>query len=601
MAAKYNVTNIPISFLLDQFKTNALSVPTIQRPFVWNDAKVRDLIDSLYRGYPIGYIILLDKPDIFVKGGGLASKGSSIIDGQQRITAIAAAIGGMEITDASYSKRRIRIAFNPINEVFRVADAAVEKDGRYIKDISEVFGQSFNSLAVASSCYEAEHGEPATIQTVTDIHNAILRLRDIISYQVGLIELSPELEISDINVIFTRINSKGVNLSSYDFVMSKLASDVDYGGYIVQKTIDYFCHIIRKPGDWSEIRKNDPEFAASSNASAISWVASFSKEVYVPDYSDILQTALIYKFRAGWVSYLVHMLNGRDFKARDFKASIAEASFQLLSDGVLDSVNENNLTGYISLLENMGIVNSSLVRSDYVLNFGYALFLFLKERKCRNADHVVKRWIAMSILTGRYSSYPGMNIENDIQSFASSDPGDVLSKAESLYLDDSFWTRKLTDNLVTSSAASPYLGIFLASLERTDCRCFLRNGTSVTHLLGGNNDLHHIFPKQYLIRNGIKEKKQYNQIANMICMEPTDNRVIGDESPNSYMADVISQCSSGEQKIGDIMDMSILSDNLRQNCIPDGFENMDFTSYDEFLQKRRVLMAEKIHEYYLSL
>lgn len=617
MAAKYTIGNTSVGILLSGIKANALSVPVMQRPFVWDSSKVRDLVDSLYRGFPIGYIILWGSPNVQMKIGRSNQGASAIIDGQQRITAIAAAIGGEEVVNKNYDKIQIRIAFNPFNETFAVLDAVIAKNDRYIQNISDVFAPGFNVLDAASRCYECEHGRQPSLAELSPLVGTITKLANIVYNPIGLVQLDTNLELDEVNQVFSRINSQGVKLSQYDFIMSRLASDSAYGGCMIQKTIDYFCHAIRKPEDWENIVNGDPAFASSGNAGMIKWVCKFAKSAhapddgdimlaksaYVPDYGDILQVAYVYKFHSGWISDLTKLLDGRDMVKKTYDPAIAQRSFQMLADGVAEAVKESNFDGYASLLKEMGIASPRIMRSGYLLNFGYALFLLLQERGYKNVNHIVSRWIAFSAITGRYSSYPGTHVNDDIMEFSAdgSDPEAILSHRESVDLPNTFWNTALVERLETSAQNSPYLGIFLASLARTDTRCFLRNGKSVSQILTEDYDMHHIFPKNYLAKNGLNDKTRYNQIANMICMDTHDNETISDSPPCDYMAIVLDQCSGGKLQLGDITDRAALDANLEQNCIPKGFEGMGFSNYGDFLEKRRVLMASKIRDYYYSL
>lgn len=143
---KFSVNQHPIQHILSWVQSGEIAIPEIQRPFVWDSTKVRDFIDSLYRGYPVGYIIAWQNPQVRLKDG-TSSKGKKIlIDGQQRVTALMAAILGKEILDSDYRKRKIIIAFNPIEEVFEVANPAIQKDKRWIPDISEIYSPNFKIL-----------------------------------------------------------------------------------------------------------------------------------------------------------------------------------------------------------------------------------------------------------------------------------------------------------------------------------------------------------------------------------------------------------------------------------------------------------------------
>ena len=114
--ANFNVNNCTVSSLLSSIKDERIAIPEIQRPFVWDSTKVRDLIDSLYQGYPIGYIIEWQNPDVKLKDGTTSIGKRVLIDGQQRVTALAAAIVGKEIIDSHYKKKRIYTTFSKFGD-----------------------------------------------------------------------------------------------------------------------------------------------------------------------------------------------------------------------------------------------------------------------------------------------------------------------------------------------------------------------------------------------------------------------------------------------------------------------------------------------------
>ena len=105
--ARYSVNNYTVETLLSNTKSGSIAIPEMQRPFVWDSSKVRDLVDSLYKGFPVGYIIVWQNPDVKLKDGTKSSGKKVLIDGQQRITAMAAAIVGQEVLDDHYKWKRI--------------------------------------------------------------------------------------------------------------------------------------------------------------------------------------------------------------------------------------------------------------------------------------------------------------------------------------------------------------------------------------------------------------------------------------------------------------------------------------------------------------
>ena len=105
--ARYSVNNYTVETLLSNIQSGSIAIPEMQRPFVWDSSKVRDLVDSLYKGFPVGYIIVWQNPDVKLKDGTKSPGKKVLIDGQQRITAMAAAIVGQEVLDDHYKWKRI--------------------------------------------------------------------------------------------------------------------------------------------------------------------------------------------------------------------------------------------------------------------------------------------------------------------------------------------------------------------------------------------------------------------------------------------------------------------------------------------------------------
>ena len=93
---RYSVTPHPIETLLTWVKSGEIAIPEIQRPFVWEANKVRNLLDSLYQGYPVGYLIAWRNPTVKLKDGSSSAGKRILIDGQHRVTALMAALLGRE-------------------------------------------------------------------------------------------------------------------------------------------------------------------------------------------------------------------------------------------------------------------------------------------------------------------------------------------------------------------------------------------------------------------------------------------------------------------------------------------------------------------------
>ena len=599
---KYEVNNRSIDGILSFIKNGEIAIPEIQRPFVWDSSKVRDLIDSLYKGYPVGYIITWKNPDVKLKDGTFALGKKVLIDGQQRITALTAAIVGQEVVGSDYRKKRIKIAFNPREEKFEVSNPAIEKDSIWISDISEIFTNDFNTFSyIFKYCSENNISD---MEEQSKLANTITNLIAIKNNNLGIIDLSHKLDIETVTEIFIRINSKGVVLSQADFAMSKISSNEVYGGNTIRKTIDYFCHLAKNPIDYLSIKENDTEYCNKEDFNKIKWIAKENEDLYGPSYTDVLRVAFTYKFNRGKLSDLVSLLSGRDFETREYKDEIAEEAFKLLHEGVLDFVNETNYKRFIMIIKSSGIIDSSLIRSQNVLNFAYTLYLTLKAKRIQpnKIENLVRRWLVLSILTGRYSSSPESAFDYDIKRMVEAEDIEAYIKnIEAGELSDAFWNNILVTKLNTSVTSSPYFNVYLMAQIRNGDRGFLSSHIDVKTLIEGRGDVHHIFPKKYLQKNGLNNRGQYNQIANYVYMQSEINIRISDKSPDKYFNELIEQCNNGEIKYGGINNIDELNNNLNENCIPREVFNMNIDNYNEFLELRRRLMAEKIKEYYYKL
>ena len=597
--AQFVVNSTSVENIISSIKEGEIAIPEIQRPFVWDGAKVRDLMDSLYKGFPVGYIIVWKNPDIRLKNGKVSSGKKILIDGQQRITAIEAAVVGQEVVDSTYKKKRIIIAFNPIEEVFEVWNPAIGKDSKWIPDISVVFDVGFDAWEFVNQYCELN----GMTGKQSEINKTLMRLMSIKGISLGVTELSQTLTIDEVTDIFIRINSQGVVLSQADFAMSKISSDDRYGGNETRKMIDYFCHFMQRPSDYEMIVANDTEFAKSDALQKIKWVVHEQEDIYVPSYTDVLRVSFTHMFHRGKIADLVNLLSGRNFETRENVESIAEDSFKKLREGVEAFVNQTNFKRYLMIVRSAGIIDASLVRSQNVLNFGYILYLSLKAREidANTIESLVRRWIVLSMLTGRYSGSAESAIDYDIKRFTEQDPVQFVKTTEAGELSDAFWNTVLVQRLDTSVASSPYFLVYLMAQVKRNARGFLSKQITVQSLIEQRGDIHHIFPKKYLQRNGIDNRKDYNQIANYVYTQSEINIKIKDDAPCDYMALMKQQVSGEGSFYGGISSMEDLEANLAENCVPIEFMGMDVFDFQVFLDKRRTMMAKYIREYYENL
>jgi hypothetical protein len=594
---KYAVNQHLIETLLAWVKSGEIAIPEIQRPFVWDSTKVRDLMDSLYQGYPIGYIIAWKNPNIRLKDGSMSEGKKILIDGQQRVTALRAAILGEYVVNKEYQRIRIKIAFHPLEARFEVQNPAILKTKEWIPDISEVLDSGMNSFKLINS-YLTQNPEADQEKVISSISN----LYDLTKKQVGMIELAPDLDIETVTEIFIRINSQGVVLSQADFVMSKIAANETYGGQDLRKAIDYFCHLAVAPEFYEFIRDNDQDFAGKDYFKAMTWLKDETDDLYDPTYTDMLRVAFGTEFHRAKLSDLVSLLSGRNFETRSFEEEIAAASFEKLRQGVMKFMNQTNFKRFLMIIRSAGFIVPGMIRSRNALNFAYLLYLLLRSNKIESGliEKYVKRWFVLSILTQRATGSFESQFDYDIKQIANRDFGDYLKSVESAELSDAFWDVALPQNLESSVRTSPFFQVYLASQVKARDLGFLSKDITVTDLILHRGDIHHLFPRNYLRKHGLSRGK-YNQIANYVYMQQEINIKVGDAAPNIYFQRVLEQVGNGDYIYGAIHTEQELLENLRMNCIPASIFDMTIDHYDDFLEKRRELMAEKIRAYYLSL
>lgn len=594
---EYSVNQYSIEIILAWVKAGEIAIPEIQRPFVWDSTKVRDLIDSLYQGYPIGYLITWKNPNVRLKDGKISEGKKILIDGQQRVIALSATILGSYVINKDYKRGKITISFNPIEEKFEVLNPAILKDSLWIPDISPIITGAERVGKIVKE-YSSKNNN-INEETIED---RLEKLKGVIKKQIGLIELAHKLDIETVTEIFIRINSKGVTLNQADFAMSKIASTEEFNGPLLRKCIDYFCHLAVAPEFYNQIIDVDKDFSKTIYFQKMSWLKNEKDDLYDPDYTDLLRVSFTSEFNRGRLSDLVSLLSGRNFETKTYEKEIQEETFKNLEKGVLNFMNEMNFKKFLMIIKSAGFISSDLIRSQNALNFAYILYLKLVSQKYNPAEieSYVRRWYVFSILTGRYSGSPESTFDYDIKNISNRPFKEYLNIVEQGELSDAFWNVSLVESLNTSVASSPYFLVFLASQVKSNDKGFLSKDILVSDLISIKGDIHHIFPKDYLKKNGLN-KNLYNQIANYVCMQIEINIKIGNKSPKEYFSKIIEQCNNGVLFYGGINNLESLKDNLKQNCVPEKIVEMTIDDYDEFLKKRRILIAKKIKDYYFSL
>ncbi|MFN8533357.1 MAG: DUF262 domain-containing protein [Dehalococcoidia bacterium] len=593
----YSVTPHPISTLLAWVESGEIAIPEIQRPFVWDSTKVRNLLDSLYQGYPVGYLIVSRNPSVRLKDGTTSAGKRILIDGQQRVTALMAAVLGKEILTKDYETTRIRIAFHPKEERFEVANPAIGNNPAWIHDISVVFSRDA-SLYQLTNAY-AKANPDADRDKVSVV---LEKLRAITNNHVGVIELDEKLDIDTVTEIFIRVNSAGVELSQADFAMSKIAVNETHGGNLLRKAIDYFCHLAVAPEFFAIIEKNDHGFTRSEFFPKMRWLKDVNDDIYDPTYADMLRVAFTSEFRRGRLQDLVALLSGRNFETKQFEDAIIEESFGKLKHGVHAFINETHFKRFTMILQSAGFVSSRLIAGRNAVNFAYVLYLQGRAENVPSAEleRLVRRWYAMSILRGRYAGAPETAFDFDIHKVEARGLADYVEAVIETELPDSFWTGMLPQLMETSRIISPYFLVYQAAQVKLGDRGFLSRDITALDLLLNLTDVHHVYPKNYLSNLGLPPRL-YNQLANFVLAQSEINIAIKDNPPEIYFRELAEQCAGGKVRYGGITDRQRLEENLAMNCLPATLLDGEIPAYDDFLVQRRQLMAQKIKTWFGKL
>jgi hypothetical protein len=591
---RYSVTPHPVETLLTWVKSGEIAIPEIQRPFVWDATKVRNLLDSLYRGFPVGYLISWRNPTVKLKDGSLSAGKRILIDGQQRVTALMAALLGHEVLTKDYETVRIRIAFHPIEERFEVRNPAIAKDNAWIDDITAIFGVDADLIDLTENYVKRN---PNTDRRA--IGKVLQNVGKIVNNHVGLIELAEDLDIETVTEIFIRVNSAGTELSQADFAMSKIAVNEDFGGNQLRKAIDYFCHLAVAPEFFSNIEQSDPIFAKSEFWSKMRWVKDANDDLYAPTYTDMLRVAFTSEFGRGRLQDLVALLSGRNFETREYEESIAEESFAQLKSGIHAFINKTHFDRLTMILRSEGFVTSSLIRSRNAVNFAYILYLRGRSTgmPADEIERAVRRWYAMSILTGRYSGSPETTFDLDIRQINSQGIESYVNTVIETALPETYWTGMLPQVMDTSSAQSPYFISYQAAQVSLGDKGFLSTDITVRDLLLHRGDRHHVFPRKHLQNQGLT-RGRYNQIANFVMAQSEINIAIGDKAPEKYFRQLADQVNGGKRLYGGITDEKTLLQNLEDNCLPKNLLEEGISDYDTFLYERRRLIALKIKKWF---
>lgn len=583
--------NIPcrLEDLLNDINTGKLGLPDLQRPFVWKDAKARDLLDSMLRGYPIGYVMIWAAPDDYenVKQIGTNDKNYKrsedlVIDGQQRLTSLLGAIYGVKVRDKNFKERNIKISYNVLERTFEVWSNKFTNNPYWINEIWEAFEadnqhkatayrkamiKRINTARLAEGQEELNDEEEATFE---ENFNALLDLKN---FSLPVLKIRKKAEEEDVADIFKRVNSGGQNLNENNFVVT-LLSVYDNEMY---EAINKFCADSRIPKDGT----------------------SYNHIIDV-DPSHIIRMCVGYGFQRARMRYGYKLLRGKDLKTGETSADIREQNMSTFRDALKVVTNLNDWHTFLNLFARAGYLRGSLVSSKYVVTYGYVWYLlgkYMYHVKPMELQQVITRFIFMALVTQYYAISPESAVEKNFADLRKvTNDSEFIAYFNSVFentLTNDFFEITLPNDLYSSSAISPSWFAYLASINVLGTPMLFSTTPQANYWTIGVSgkkksiDKHHIFPKAYLASIGFQSDRDRNQIANFTFLDYNTNIEIKDNPPSVYVADFRAKLGEEDYKR-----------TCEQNALPENFEKMDYLT---FIAERRKLMAQIVRKAYLKL
>lgn len=571
----YKTTAYTLSHLLREIEAGKLALPDIQRPFVWKPAQVRDLFDSLYRGFPVGTLMLWETgAEVGTKqvGGGATDTVPKllIIDGQQRLTSLYSVIKGAAVLTNSFEKKQIRVAFRPTDETFEVTDAAIRSDPEFIPDISQLWrGRYKKTVHSYLERLQVKQEEPIDDDREEELENRIDRVRDLRNFSFQVIEMSDRADEEQIAEVFTRINSKGISLNQADFILTLLSVHWEQG----RRDLEAFCR------------------SAKDHDSAGSPANPFIE----PSPDQMLRVAVGLAFRRGRMQTIYQLLRGKDPETGVATAARRDEQFDKLRRAQRAVLDRGNWRSFLRCLRQAGFHSGRMISSANALLYGYLIWLIGRQDfgvGVNELQSVIARWFFMAHTTGRYTSSPETVIETDLRRLdlpgGDDDAfGEALDSVIRSTFTKDYWEITFPSKLDGTGAKSPALSAYWAALALLEAEV-LYSDIPVTDYLHPDRiakaapERKLLFPAGQLEREG-RDWRQIYAIANLAFAEWPEGVDEGSATP----AEVREKATLHQEP----------EQRKRQaywHALPPGWEFSE--DYSAFLEKRRHLMAQVVRD-----
>jgi hypothetical protein len=565
-----------IDSLMSDIERDVIALPDLQRPFVWEDTKVRELLDSLFVGFPVGTLVFWhtsDDKDARALGAERSGVRATtlVIDGQQRLTSLYAVMRGVDVVDKDGAMRKITIAFRPRDGRFEVADAAIRNDPEFLPNVTELWDGRRLPFQIRRDLINAlrDKGRAVDDKYENAVDHNLGRAQAITDYRFPTIDIrktatrrDEEATEEDVAEIFVRINNQGTRLGQADFVLTLLSV---YHG---------------------ELRDRIEERSRAMSQGTVVGI----------DTQQLLRAVCGVAFGRARMSAIYRYLRGVDPTTGEADASERTKRLDQLDDAAKQCMKPTAWRDYLLRVQHAGFVSQSLVASKNAIVNGYAFYIRGGNAGVPKSklDEMIARWVFGTLLTARYSTASETIFEQDLARVARLGPDDAdgfvraLDEAMGETLTGDYWTQSLVSALATEKARAPAALAFRAAQVVLGMRAlfsdqFLRN--LLDPPTGGTRaaaEAHHLFPTAWLHSRGIRERRFVNQVANLADVGWHENSVISGRSPAEYVPRLREKLAIDDDRWGRL---------CAEHALPLGWESMEYT---EFLRGRRRRMAEII-------
>lgn len=594
MAAIFKTVSWQVEQLVSGVQQGSISLPDLQRPFVWSSTKVRDLFDSMYRGYPVGTLMFWDVSEAdstrAISSSSEITASHQIVDGQQRLTSLYAAMKGLTVQDDNYRQKSITIAFHPFTERFEVATAATARSIEWINDVADMFSFPIDAQEDFIEGFE-DAGRELDRDQKRRLRGVFGKLDDLRKYQFEVVHIQKDVDKRLVADIFVRINSEGMNLKAYDYILTWLSVFWPEG----RDQIEHFARASRMT----------PERASEIAGERVTWTP---KNPYLAVETGHIVRAMVAmgQNRAKLIDAYAN-LQAKDRTTGQIDGDKQERELDKLRQALPIVTDRVNWTEFIRSIQAAGFRSHSGITSNMNLVASYVLFLLGRTRfsvELTRLRTLIARWFFMSQLTGRYTGSSESQIQKDLDMLAEVPVGDADAFARrvdhtiAITVTKDYWEFNAPQALVSSSyKLSPVYQCYLAALNYLDAEMFMlrmkvREWMDPTIPAIKGQEGHHLFPRRYQESVlGIVDAKRINQVANFAPTDWQTNILISDRAPAEYWPELV------RERGGD-SDDDWLAKQHYWHALPTKWHMLP---YDEFLGQRRTLIAAVIRDAFEQL